>query len=226
MNRMQLPTFHVPSQFPENFRGGKIFQYLEKWQSQLQFILDRGVPIPDFIQRIISNGEIDLFDKELFDPTLPISFNKKKYPDFESLERIYRNPGANYQCYQTLDTNLQNVLLTEMVQKEIIVSVVDEDEIAECTFSPLGSVCQKGKTRLTFHHLMNSRYLKPKLDLFNRLTSSLSLRSMDAAESVDLKSYYYQLPLNAKSSRSCAFWAKYHGEFKAFRFTCLRFWVF
>ena len=221
MNHMQsLPTFSVPSQYPQNFIGGQFLKKHEEWKAQLEYLLAKGYSIPDYIQRIVQTGVIDLFDSSVYNPKKALTFNRKTYSQLSELQAKYTCPQDNYNTWLSIDSGFRASYLAEMVQKSII-TPLKPHEIPRATYNPLGSVTQGPKCRITFHHLINSQYNKLRISLEHQLRNNNILLNFKEGQVIDLKSYYHQLPLNYQSSLSCSFWAMYHGRATAFRFLVL-----
>ena len=185
-------SYEPPKQFPADFVGGQIFREADLWREQLDYVVSRGLPVPAYVRRMIKNGEVDLYDPDLYDASLPAVQHKKKYESLEAMERKYRQggPTSNYQSFIGLDGNVRESFIGEMLDKRVVVGVRD-DEIRKVLFNPVGSVEKDGKLRMTFHSLMNCYFRKVKISLNQQMVGVYDLREFEAADAVDLKKYYY-----------------------------------
>ena len=197
-------TYVPPKQFPPDFIGGRIFKEAELWKEQMAYVVRRGFPVASYVKRIINAGEVDLFDPELYDDSLPAKFNKKRYDNLRIMESKFRHggPASNYKSYLQINGNIKESFLEEMLGKYVI-KFVRDDEIQDVLFNPIGSVEQNNKLRLTFHSLLNCFFKKLKFSLTNQLVGSLDMRGFAAAEGVDLKKYYYLVGSEVSSELIC-----------------------
>ena len=190
MNRMlSLPGPAIRPQWPDDFIAGECFLKHDFWKQQLKEVLDSGYAVPRYIQDFIRNGSVNLYHKDIYDPRLPLKFHKRSYPDLASLQRQFSSPSSNYQTWHRLPISMRETYLTEMLTKRVV-CFLKTNELERAIFSPIGSVTQGPKTRVTYHHCLNAYFKKLPISLEHQLKDNLCLSAFDSGEVVDLKAYY------------------------------------
>ena len=165
------------------------------------------IPSPP-LRHMIESGGLNILHRSLIDPRAELVFNCKKFADLPSLQAS-RPAGFNYQSFAKLSVAEVQSTMADLVAKKVIRKLTPQ-EVSSATFSPLGYVEKEipgeaPKTRLTFHWLRNSQYQKSPLSLANLNESGEALSKVAEGYIVDLKSCYWQMPLDHASALSCGF---------------------
>ena len=198
----------MTSQLPADFVGGLAFKNISAWKQIMDQNSFHGVIPPSPIRHMIETGGLNILHRSLIDPRADLVFNGKKFDDLPSLQAS-RPAGFNYQSFAKLPIAETQSILVDLVTKKVIRKLTPQ-EVSSATFSPLGYV-QKDipgeapKTRITFHWLRNSQYQKSPLSLANLIESGEALSKVAEGYIVDLKSCYWQMPLDHASALSCGF---------------------
>ena len=198
----------MPSLLPANFKGGQAFKVTNVWREIMDYNRSKGVPPPNQIEYTILNQGIDLLHRTYIDPRKPVVFNGKRYPDLASLQSD-RPLGQNYQSFNRETWSYIGPLFSELEEKCIIRKLTLAEQ-SNALYSPLGIADQTEgegpeKKRLTYHWVRNSQYIKGPVELANISASGEALAHIAAAYIMDLKRYYWQLPLSYSSQLSCGF---------------------
>ena len=200
-------TQYTP-RLPNDFIGGKAFSETAVWQELVKYNTNKGVTPPLAIRKAIDHQAVNLLDRAFLNPNLPLIFNGATFENMSALRRSWP-PGKNYKSFMDAGQLYQNSLLEELVQKKVIRRLT-EAEISGAVFSPLGFVDQSeeqdmSKLRMTYHWVMNSQCLKLPVDLARVEENGAALACLEEVYLIDLKSYYWQIPLDYASQLACSF---------------------
>ena len=151
---------------------------------------------------------MNILHRSFLDPSSELEFNGRKFPDLSSLQAS-RPAGLNYQSFSGKPKAEVQEILSDLLLKKVVRKLTPR-EVNLATFSPLGyaekpQLHEPPKKRLTFHWLRNSQYRRSPVNLASIAENGDALSHVKEGYIVDLKSYYWQLPLDYESSLSCGF---------------------
>lgn len=179
-----------------------------EWANSINSLREIGRYYPPWVSKTVKEG-VDCENPAYYNSKMnKLVFNGKRYTSWEALDAAYPR-GFNYDSIRKMSSEVKVLISTGLEQKSWRkLSAVESDE-PERVFNPLHCVIS-GKPRLILHTKMNARYTSPPISLPRITLSTTHLRAADSMVTHDLKSAYYQLPLNMQSRKKCSFW--YEGE--------------
>ena len=175
------------------FKPGNALCNKALWLEDFHYLKNQQIPVPKFAWNSVNNQAVSLLEPEYcWSNKRGISFNNKKYGNFDQLVEEYRCKSESDLNYKGSRENKEK--FEEMMESYLsmgIIKYVPEEESKKIVLNPLNLLeTREGKFSIVLHTLVNSLYRKLDIQMMDVVNRGAILREAEKLRTEDLVSCY------------------------------------